>query len=181
MDDPTTRPVNNRPRLVGVPRQRPKPTTPEGVTTLHESKDWLRARLTDGEHCPCCGQMAKIYRRRIHHTIARNLIRLYQLSKDSDDGWVHVRRLRITGEQGELSKARHWGLVEESAQTRQDGGRSGHWRLTPEGVAFVRNRSRIKQYALIYDSRCLGHEGEWVTIKDALGKKFDYRELMEPR
>jgi hypothetical protein len=45
----------------------------------------------------------------------------------------------------------------------------------------VLNRSLVPTYAQIYDGRCLGYDGEPVSIVDALGKKFDYHELMEGR
>ena len=34
--------------------------------TLDEAKAWLRDQVDDGAHCPCCGQFAKVYKRRIH-------------------------------------------------------------------------------------------------------------------
>lgn len=168
----------NRPVVIRVPNQRtPNPEQPSDFQTLGQAKTWLRQRIHDGEKCPCCGQMAKIYRRRIHHTIARSLIQVYTLGKKRGaHGWVHVPT--AIGPACEVGKARYWSLIEEAAEKRKDGGRAGWWRLTDNGKAFVEGRVKIRTHALIYDSRCLGMEGEYVSIQDALGSKFSYEELM---
>jgi hypothetical protein len=146
------------------------------TVSLGHAKAWLRSRVGDGALCPCCGQMAKVYRRRIHQTIARALIDLYLLGKEEEDYWVHVPS-RISPA-CEVGKARYWDLVEEASEKRADGGRAGWWRLTDHGVMFVRGLVTIPLHARIYDGRCLGFEGEQVTIADAVGSKFDYAALM---
>jgi hypothetical protein len=153
-------------------------THPPG-TSLEHAKAWLRQRVYDGEHCPCCGQMAKVYRRRIHHTIAVSLIAVYALATPELDHWVHVPSQISPA--CEIGKARYWGLIEESTEPRSDGGRAGWWRLTPHGTDFVKSRVSVRKIALIYDGRCLGFEGEQVTITDALGEKFNYNDLMAGR
>lgn len=144
--------------------------------SLGHAKAWLRSRIADGEKCPCCGQMAKVYRRRVHHTIARALIDLYRFGLEEEDYWVHVPS-RISPA-CEVGKARYWSLVEEAQVIRADGGRAGWWRLTDAGVMFVRGLTLIPVHVLIYDGRCLGFEGELVSIADCLGNKFSYAQLM---
>lgn len=165
---------------VGLPRQRQvNDSYPEGLTrytVLMQARTWLRQRLRDGEKCPCCGQYAKIYRRSIHASLARSLIRLHQAAKNSEGGWVHVPT--AIGPACEIGKARYWGLVEEATVKRDDGGRKGYWRLTPDGQAYVRGHKAIPRYALLYDGRCLGFEGPLVDIRDALADRFDYKKLM---
>jgi hypothetical protein len=143
--------------------------------SLRQAKDWLRDRVDDGDRCPCCGQFAKVYRRQIHSTMARALIKVYTVSEPGE--FVHLAR--IAGPACEGGKARYWGLVEEESSVVTEG-RSGYWRLTQLGRAFVQGRSSVPQYAFIYDSRCLRTGGPLVTIHHCLGKKFDYAELMSP-
>lgn len=151
--------------------------TPPQPQTLAQAQAWLRKRIDDGERCPCCTQLAKVYRRRIHHTIARSLIDMYRLASPQMDGWVHVPT--EISPACEVGKARYWGLIEESLTPRQDGGRAGWWRLTDTGERFIRNEQSIPMYARIYDGRCLGLEGDPVFIEDALGSKFNYADLMQ--
>lgn len=164
-----------KPTKTVIPVQVSRAQLSENVTLGH-AKAWLRSRVMDGEKCPCCGQMAKVYRRRIHHTIARALITLYRLGREEDEYWVHVPT--AISPACEVGKARYWGLVEEATVLRDDGGRAGWWRLTDEGVMFVRGLHLVQTHAKIYDGRCLGFDGDMVSITDCLGSKFDYQALM---
>lgn len=142
--------------------------------TLAEAKDWLRERVDHGAHCPCCTQHAKIYRRKLNSRMAWGLIRLYRATDGTE--WGHLPT--IAGDGCEVGKLRYWGLVIEEAEARPDGGRSGWWQLTGNGRAFVKGRLAVPKYARIYDGRCLGLRGEPVTIRDCLGERFNYDELM---
>lgn len=87
---------------------------------------------------------------------------------------------RSTG--GDEAKARYWNLIEAMPNVRRDDGsdRVGWWRLTAQGISFVRNEIVIAKHARIYDGRCLGLDNtQLVSIIDVLGKRFNYRELMD--
>jgi hypothetical protein len=81
---------------------------------------------------------------------------------------------------GDHAKLRYWGLIEEEPVRRDDGGRAGWWQITDRGEQFVRGTLKVPKYALIFDGRLLrlDETGGYVTITDALGKKFDWTELM---
>lgn len=143
-------------------------------TTLQQAKDWLRRRIDDGEHCPLCTQYAKVYKRKINSTMARALITLYR--HDERPAFTHGPSL--PGDTHEISQLAWWGLIEEERVKRPDGGRAGFWRLTDLGEEFVTGQTTVQKYARIYDSRCLGFEGDLVDIKAAVGDKFNYDELM---
>lgn len=143
-------------------------------------RDWLRGHVDDGVRCPACDQMAKVYKRPLHSGVARVLIAMYH--DDSDpEGWVYIPSLRGIELGGDTAKARYWGLIEERPERRDDGGRAGWWRLTNLGRSFVRGTVSIPKYARIYDGRCLGLKGDPVTIRDVLGQKFNYDDLMGAR
>jgi len=145
--------------------------------TLGEAREWLREQIKDkGARCPCCTQFAKIYRRTLYGVMAAGLIAAYQRYHRD---WFHMREAtRYAG--GDHSKLRYWGLIEEEIERRPDGGRSGWWRITDNGVAFVLGTWVIPRDAYIYDGRCLRLDDSrgLVTVRDALGQKFDYGELM---
>jgi len=148
--------------------------------TLEDAKQWLRDRIDDGARCPCCTQLAKVYKRRVHSTMARELITIYRASPECD--WLYLPDvLRLRGAHGgDTVKATYWGLIEEDDDIREDGSsRTGWWRLTEAGRGFVLGEHKIPKYARVYDGRLLGFEGEMATIRDALGAKFDYDLLMK--
>jgi hypothetical protein len=66
----------------------------DDTITLGAARDWLRDRLDDGERCPCCTQLAKTYRRRIHATLAKALITMYQHGGTKQ--FVHALRCPVT-------------------------------------------------------------------------------------
>lgn len=149
---------------------------PNDQTTLGEARAWLRARVEDGATCPCCTQLAKVYRRRIHAAMARDLI---IAARASDGEWFHVRTV-LGHDGGDFAKLTYWGLIQDDADAVRDDGstRTGWWQVTSMGVKFAHNRCTVPKYARIYDGRLLSLKGEEVTVRDCLGKRFNYEELM---
>lgn len=146
----------------------------DSSTSLQDAREWLALNLREGAICPCCQTVAKVYRRRVHKTIARALIQMYRHGAAHE--FVHTPSL--PGDTHEVSQASWWNLIQEEKISRADGGRAGWWKLTPTGVAFVENKIAVPEYALIYDSRLVKLEGDSKSIEDALGKNFNYFELM---
>jgi len=144
--------------------------------SLEDARAWLRDRVDDGQSCPCCGQMAKVYRRKLTASIGCVLIRMWRESRDE---WIYMPRIRSAGQDEVI--ARFWFLIEGDDAVRDDGSkRNGWWRLTNLGVAFVHNEIKLPKYARIYNNRLLNLDAEQsVSIIDVLGTKFDYAELME--
>lgn len=145
---------------------------------LGDAREWLRQRVDNGVHCPCCTQFAKVYRRKVTSWMARSLIGVYRASGQD---WCHVATdVRwVMGQGGMWATLRFWNLIEEERALRSDGGRAGWWRVTPVGVAFLHGRITIPKYARLYDGRLLGLDGDQrISIHDALGSKFNYEELM---
>lgn len=149
-----------------------------GDMTITEAKAILRELADDGHACPVCTQHVKVYKRKVNSSMARDLIAIYR-TYGTDFAYLPDVR-KTTGSKGnrEESKLRYWGLIEEDNRRREDGGRAGFWRITPRGVDWVLGRSTIPKYARVFDARLLSHEGEQVSIRDALGTKFRYDELM---
>lgn len=154
----------------------PLPAVPGWARDLNlaEIQDVLRDLLDDGASCPCCGQLAKIYKRRVNSGMARSLITMWRRAGTE---WAYIPEV-IGAKSREEGKLAYWGLLEEATDKRDDGGRAGWWRITTQGKQFVHNLIKIPRYARIYDGHLLGFTGEYVTIYDALGAKFDYELLM---
>lgn len=135
--------------------------------TLEAARDWLRKRVRDGAECPCCTQLAKVYRRKMHAGMTRLLV---LAARDHGREWFHITELGA-GSGGDFAKFRYWGLIEP-------GKPDGTWRLTADGEDFARGRLRVPSSVEIYDGEALDLVGETVSVREALGHKFDYDELM---
>jgi hypothetical protein len=158
--------MNRRPGQTDDPR--PTYWTPLGVVTR-----WLKAQLDDGVTCPCCGQLAKVYKRQINGQMARVLIMMHKASPDG--GEVHLPTLYRGADTAKLA---YWELIKEREEPRPDGGRAGWWCVTDKGRAFINGRIAVPQYARVYNGQLLNLTGPPVDIRTALGKNFDYSELM---
>lgn len=157
--------------------------------SLGEVRAWLLERRGRGVKCPCCGQYARVYKRRLNYAMAYGLYLVYEyfhLRARAPEPWLHVPRYLngkgVVARGGDFAKLVHWGLLEAKEGERPDGSaRIGYYRLTPEGVAFVENRSRVPTYLYFYDGEVLDRDDKTVSMPEALGDHFDYAELMAAR
>lgn len=136
-----------------------------------------------GRACPCCDQFVKIYRRTINSTMARQLLTAYHKHGASKDGlYFHTRDVVLIDSSGagDFSKLEYWGLIErqEHVQGYDAKRSSGMWRITSLGREFVLNRTAVPMYALVYNNKLLELKGPQIDMQHALGKKFDYNEIM---
>lgn len=143
--------------------------------TLAEVRAWLAERREAGCECPACGQRVQLYRRHISGAMARNLILAH---RRHGTGWFEVGAV-IDGHPGDFAKLRYWRLIEPRPGVRDDGShRTGWWRLTPLGTGFVADTARVPRSALIYNGVCEALADEPVGIRDVLGSRFRYDDLM---
>ena len=54
----------------------------------------------------------------------------------------------------------------------------GLWRITDKGISFVLNTSHVCEKVKLYNNQAWGFDGSLINIKQALGNKFDYSELI---
>ena len=136
-----------------------------------------------GCDCPVCGQFVKVYKRTITSFMASQLIEAYlKFGYGQDDSWFHITDLPTASQGGgEFARLRFWDLVEERLHNKGEEGKrnSGYWRVTSRGFMFATGNSMEEKYTLMYNGQCLGSEGELVNIRDCLGEKFDFKELMD--
>jgi len=151
------------------------------MTDLREAREELFTRLDDGVRCPCCDQYARRYRRNFNSTMARSLLWLVKSWLHREDGkWIDVPRNapRWLVRSNQLPTVRWWGLVERPPSDDPKRKHSGLWQPTPSGVAFAQGTLLIPAKAVTYRGIVEGFEGQEITVKQALGKHFDYAEIM---
>lgn len=155
------------------------------LDTLAAAQVELRKNFDVGSTCPACGQFVKQYKRKLYSTMARLLIAFYKLNAI---GYIHVTDIiRMTGlveyRCGDWAKLSYWGLIQEKEINRdqepvKDTKNSGYWMITDLGKDFVEGKTKVYSHALVYNQKCRGLVGTKVSIKECLGKKFSYSELM---
>lgn len=132
-----------------------------------------------GYYCPCCNSFLKRYRRRLNANMAVTMVAMFRKKKF---GFIRVEEfMRVNGYQrsGDFPYLVHWGMLEKMPGKREDGSsKTGYYKLTDKGRQFVLHQITAQQTLVIYNGKVEGFEGSEISIEEALGKKFDYRELM---
>lgn len=151
------------------------------LVTLEEAKQWLRSKVYDGAECPCCTQLAKVYRRKLNRGMVTGLAEFYCHVRGDTTLYAHVPS---TGDLarlgGDWAKLLHWGLIEESDEEREDGGRAGWWRISEKGCQFVRGQIEVPSHGFFYNGRLLKLDTDkHVRIPDVAAEGFDLQELLE--
>lgn len=156
------------------------------MNTIDEAKSYLRDNFDEGAECPVCRQRVQRYHRQITSSMAFGLLTIYiYFLKHPEKRFVHVPTLAhdqqvplaIFG--GDFAKLRFWGLIESKSGDRDDGSwRNGWWGITEKGYQFIQHKILVPKGLAIFNQKPLGLEGDYISIKDALGNKFNYDQLM---
>lgn len=149
------------------------------INTVH--MDFIN-ELKKGEKkdCPCCGRHAQMYKRNLHATAAKKLVKLYRLGGQHE--YIHTSRLIDEGETGagDFSKAKYWKLIVEAENNWEGKRTSGNWKLTDKGVGFVLDLITIPKSVMIFDDRVFGFSEDHTNIQQCLTSGgFNYSELMK--
>ena len=150
------------------------------METIAEAKKELRDNWEKGINCQCCGQLVRLWKQLFHAGEAIWLIAFIQEYDKVGDEWLtwkHVANVRNI-QCGDYAKLKFWGLIEPCEYDDEGKKASGKWRPTAKARAFIRNEITIPKYVFTYDTRAVKFSEEELNIVSALGKKFDYGELI---
>lgn len=133
-----------------------------------------------GYCCKSCGSFIKTYHRSFNSNMAVALLTLY---RSGITDYVHLENLLLEKglkRCGDFSYLVHYRLIEKLKEKREDGSnRNGMYRITSNGIMFAENKTTVQEKFIIQQNKLLGFEGKEIGIKDALGIKFNYNELMQ--
>ena len=140
-----------------------------------------------GIDCPCCGQFAKVYKRALSAAMAEATIVIERATRGDRAQSFHMGQLldarathRTAKGGGEPMRLRFHGLVDLVPGMRADESwRVGYYTVTDLGVKFAWNEHRAPKYVYLYAQECLGVSEETISVVEALGEHFHYRELMD--
>lgn len=134
-----------------------------------------------GYKCDCCGQFVKAYCRPLNSGMALVVL---LISKFGNKEFFHVEGwLKSIGRpelRADFHKLRFWGLLEAKIENREDGSkRNGYYRITGRGLMFAECKLTVPKKVVLLNNKFEGFEGEEINIKQALGSKFNYQEMMQ--
>lgn len=153
----------------------PPPPEPDDNSTVADLKAYIRYHLKDKEPILMLIK-ARAYHRPLNSGQAVSMIRLYRLVGRN---WAHLSST-IGTKSREETKLAHYGLIESAHARRVDGAKAGVWRITEKGELFVKGLIKVPSHAWFGPKNTLIELDytKMVNIKQVLGMKFDYQELM---
>ena len=133
-----------------------------------------------GVDCPCCGRRVQRYKRHINSAMAATLIWTCREFFRTQD-WVPVARdgPRLAIKNREYARLRHWGLIEAKPNADPKKRDSGFWKPTSAAYTYIRREARLPKTKYVFKNTVLGESEETADVVEALGKNFDYAELMD--
>lgn len=164
---------------------------------LNELRQWVQVRLEKpgGIRCPVCAQHAQAYKRKITKSMVNVMGRMLAIQGErmlsltdaikpgntfetdaSGKRWVHLPHVKQ--ESRDATMLAYWGLIEEWSVVREDGGRAGYWRVTDEGIEFLKGEMRVFTYAHVYRGERYAFSGDQITVHD-VAPKFNLNDLMK--
>ncbi len=135
--------------------------------------------LSEGFICEKCGSYCKEYTRKFNSNMALCLVLLH---RHKVNGFVKVEDFLLEHGQkrcGDFSYLVHYGFLEKQKVKREDGSKkNGYYRLTGRAILFLDGKITAAEKFKIYHNTFQGFAGKDITLKEALGVKFNYETLM---
>ena len=134
--------------------------------TVREAREYVKERIEEGVSCPCCGSWNRVYSRRLNRAKVRELREIFAFADDQGMlyDYVNIPASGVSLRNREYPKLRFWGLLEPRDPDVGSGEGTGWWRVTPQGVAFVRGTLSLPNKVLEYRSRVLRVAEDAVTV-----------------
>ena len=148
---------------------------------FREAKQNMELGLDKGTHCPLCNRFIKRYKRKMNSGMSRALIWLFGEHRETGKRWIRVADVAPTHvrRSNEISRLCLWGLVKEkSLSDEEDRKTSGLYRITNDGEDFVNGKLEVPSHVFLVNNNVEGFSENRISIREALGSKFSYNELM---
>jgi len=149
--------------------------------TIKDAKWFLRNNWVAGTKCPCCSQNVKLTPTKIDPPMAMWLKALVDEYERTND-WVDLKTMEklVKQRNGNYAKLRHWKLIESNkVNTDVKKRRSGQWKPTDTGIAFVNMQLSVPERVFLYNSTAYKCSEQFVNFTDCAKSEFDFRELYE--
>lgn len=134
-----------------------------------------RGKCVAEKHCPVCGQEVRTWKKPMISTAVASLIRLVAMYRGRA---LHHDEFTVLLKDRNFSQLKLWGLVVPEANDDPAKRSSGKWHPTEKGIEFATERNVVPKYVITRANRVVGFEGPAIGVREALGSRFNYRELI---
>lgn len=142
-------------------------------STVQQAREFVGERLEEGVRCPCCGQHAERYRRRVSAAMVKTMGRMLVAGESAPTGMVHLPDIKQ--ESRDVATCAYFDLIQREGGSA---GRTGYWRVTDLGRRFLEGKVSVPKYAFVYNGEVRGFSDEAVTV-DGVAPKFSMTEIRE--
>jgi hypothetical protein len=121
--------------------------------SLGDAKKLLQASLRQGTKCPCCGHLAKAYKRRLYSTQISALRRIYEhLEAPGGPNSVHLGEFLsqfgdVSSRGGEVARLQFWDLLKKLGK--------GRYAMTDLGRDFLAGKKSVPAYLYFYNQEVI--------------------------
>ena len=151
------------------------PAVPE--PEMEEEQERLALHAREGTTCGICGQYVKIYPRKLNSNMVSFLISLYHGWRRTSRDWVHHSDCFHVGR--DYPYVATWRLAKLKPNSEDSTKRkSGLWKPTKRGRLFIKNKRVVPSHVFMFNNKVVGWSDKNIDVLDALGNKFNYKELM---
>lgn len=151
-------------------------------TPLQQRIDYFKAAAQPGgTTCPCCDKHGQIYTRKFNSYMAVTLIHIYNGTMHRPAEFIKINAYLLEHHKmtsSDFWKCEWWGLIERIDKENDVKGKSGYGRLTQRGRMFAECKLVIPASAKEYNGKVMEFSQDTTDIVGALGKRFDYYELI---
>jgi hypothetical protein len=151
-------------------------------TSLQEAVNWVDKNKDKGCVCPCCNQIAKIYKRKLIVNYVLGMFYLHKLHKKYPNrDYFHISELGVSNNYfSAFAQLKCWDLISEMEKPKDVKSKrtSGSWALTEKGNLFIEGKINVESHVYMYNASFLGYSDKKISITDAIGNKFNYEEMM---
>jgi hypothetical protein len=176
---------------IGPEIQRVTDYLDEGAPDTRNAPFMRRVLAGEKLYCPVCERKAIRQKRGLNNGMASVLIAFNKAQRDAE-GYTHISdvrewrpdkladgKIQITDHVRDWVKLQLWGLLEKRPPGRtKDENSTGMWRITTAGHAFLQEKLKVPKYVHDYDNECKEQSGPMFGLRDALGSKFNYWEII---
>ena len=146
------------------------------MKTILEAKDHLRKNYESGTSCPVCSQLVNAYKRKLNANMCRALAIIYART-NTNNIYIHVQNefttLGLRATAMDYTYLEKWKFIEVNPD------KSGHWRVTDKGRAFVEDTLVVAAYCLVYAGNVYQWSTDTVNMTEALTTRFKLSEVMD--
>ncbi len=153
-------------------------------TKLNEAIQFVNDNKNKGCVCPCCGQIARMYKRKLNSGMAIVLLEMYKYHVEKGDNYFHIENhlTKHSIHSGhDWALLVNWDLIREMPKEKDESSNSktsGMWKITNKGKLFIKNTINVPTHILMYNNMFEGFSDTQTSIKESLDKNFNYDELM---